>query len=46
MEFVWHSEAVAETDFYYNKGRELARRFINHLEEALNRVAIKPEIYH
>jgi len=49
MEFLWHPEAVSEADaaadFYRNKRRELARRFINHLDEALNRIAIKPEIY-
>jgi plasmid stabilization system protein ParE len=49
MEFFWYPEAVAEADaaadFYHNKQRELARRFINHLDETLDRIAIKPEIY-
>jgi plasmid stabilization system protein ParE len=49
MEFFWHPEAVAEADaaadFYHNKQRELARRFINNLDEALDRIAIKPGIY-
>ena len=49
MEFFWHPDAVAEADaatnFYHNKQPELARRFINHLDEALNRIAIKPAIY-
>jgi plasmid stabilization system protein ParE len=49
MEFFWHPEAVAEADaaadFYHNKQRELSRRFINHLDEALDRIAIKPAIY-
>jgi len=49
MEFFWHPEAVAEADaaagFYHTKQRELARRFINHLNGVLDRIAIKPEIY-
>ena len=49
MEFLWHPDAVAEAnaaaDFYQDKQHELARRFINHLNEALDRIAIKPEIY-
>jgi len=49
MEFVWHPEAVAETDaaaaFYRTQQRELARRFVNHLSEALERIAFKPAIY-
>ena len=49
MEFFWHPDAVAEAgaaaNFYHNKQPELARRFINHLDEALNRIAIKPAIY-
>ena len=49
MEFVWHPEAVAEADaaaaFYRTQQRELARRFVNHLSEALERIAFKPAIY-
>lgn len=49
MEFYWHPEAIAEAaaaaGFYHDNQRELARRFINHLNEALDRIAIKPEIY-
>ena len=49
MEFVWHPEAVEEADaaaaFYREQQRELARRFVNHLSEALERIAFKPTIY-
>jgi len=47
MEFLWHPDAVAEAnaaaDFYQDKQHELARRFINHLNEALDRIAINPK---
>ena len=49
MAFVWHPEAVEEADaaaaFYREQQRELARRFVNHLSEALERIAFKPTIY-
>ena len=49
MEFVWHPEAVAEADaaaaFYRTLQHELARRFVHHLSEALERIAFKPTIY-
>jgi plasmid stabilization system protein ParE len=49
MEFVWHPEAVAEADaaatFYRTQHRQLARRFVNQLSEALERIAFKPAIY-
>ena len=49
MEFLWHPDAIAEAnaaaDFYQDKQYDLARRFINHLNEVLDRIAIKPEVY-
>jgi plasmid stabilization system protein ParE len=49
MDYVWHPEAVAEADaaaaFYRQQQRELARRFINHLNETLERIAFKPATY-
>jgi hypothetical protein len=45
----WHPDALAEADasaeFYRDKRRELARRFLNSLDEALNRIEIRPHIY-
>ena len=45
----WHPDALAEADaaaeFYRDKRRDLARRFLNSLDEALNRIALYPHIY-
>ena len=45
----WHPDALAEADaaaeFYRDKRRELARRFLNSLDEALNRIELHPHIY-
>ena len=45
----WHPDALAEADaaaeFYHDKRRELARRFLNSLDEALNRIELHPHIY-
>ena len=45
----WHPDALAEadaaTEFYRDKRRDLARRFLNSLAEALNRIELHPHIY-
>jgi hypothetical protein len=44
----WHPDALAEADaaaeFYRDKRRDLARRFLNSLAEALNRIELHPHI--
>lgn len=49
MEVLWHPEAIAEAEaaagFYRSKRPELATRFLNSLDDALGRIAIRPEIY-
>jgi hypothetical protein len=45
----WHPDALAEADaaaeIYRDKRRNLARRFLNSLDEALNRIELHPYIY-
>ena len=45
----WHPDALAEVDaaaeFYRDKRRALARRFLNSLDEALNRIELHSHIY-
>jgi plasmid stabilization system protein ParE len=45
----WHPAALAEADaaaeLYRDKRRELAVRFLNSLEEVLNRIELHPHIY-
>ena len=45
----WHPDALAEAyaaaEFYRDKRRELARRFLNSLDEVLNRIELHPHIY-
>jgi hypothetical protein len=44
----WHpaalAEAAAAAEFYRDKRRDLARRFLNSLDEALNRIALHQHI--
>ena len=44
----WHPDALAEadaaTEFYRDKRRDLARRFLNSLAEALSRIELHPHI--
>lgn len=45
----WHPRAVAEADaaarYYRDQRADLARRFLNSLDEALDRIALHPRIY-
>lgn len=49
MTVQWHpddlAEADAATEFYRDKRRGLAQRFLDSLEEAVNRVEQHPHIY-
>jgi plasmid stabilization system protein ParE len=45
----WHPDALAEadaaTEFYRDKRRGIAQRFLDSLEEALHRIELHPHIY-
>jgi len=45
----WHPDALTEadaaTEFYRDKRRGLAQRFLDSLEEAIHRVQQHPQIY-